>query len=56
MIASNRELANIFSSFKNSLLSNLLAHNNMNTNMKINTPKGQSNVFSTNNSRELSIY
>ena len=56
MIASNRELANIFSSFKNSLLSNLLAHNNMNTNMKINTPKGQSNVFSTNNSRKLSMY
>jgi len=28
----------------------------MNTNMKINTPKGQSNVFSTNNSRKLSMY
>ena len=56
MVASNRELANIFCSFKNSLLSNLLAHNNMNTNMKINTPKDQSNVFSTNNSRKLSMY
>ena len=56
MVASNRELANIFCSFKNSLLSNLLANNNMNTNMKINTPKDQSNVFSTNNSRKLSMY
>ena len=56
IVASNKELSNTFSSFKNSLLLNPLAHNNMNTNIEINTLKGQFNISNTNNFRELSVY
>jgi len=43
-------------SFDFNLLSNPLTHNNINIDIEINTPRSQSNISSTNNSRKLSVY
>jgi len=56
MVTPNRELVNINFLFVFSLPSNLQVHNNMATNMDINTSRGQFINSSANNSRESSIY
>ena len=56
MVVLNKELVNILYSFNFNLLFNLPTYNNMNIDMGINTPRDQSNISSTNNSRELSVY
>jgi len=56
IVVSNRELANISFPFVFSIPSNPQTHNSLNMDMEIDTPRGWSNVLSTNNSRESLVY
>ena len=55
IIVLKRDLANTYFPLNLSLLSNPSTYNNMNIDMKINTPRGWSNISSINNSRELLV-
>jgi len=55
MVAPNRELANISSLFKNSLLSNQYSNVNMEDNIVISPPRGRLPILKNNNSRSPSI-
>ena len=55
IVVPKRELANTFFSLNLSLLSNSLTHNNMNMNMKIDTPKDWFNISNTNSCKKLLV-
>jgi len=56
MVVSNRELANTLFPFDISTSFNPATHNNINMDVETDTPRGQLNNSSTNNSRELLVH